>query len=79
MAQDKSGQQGSSKSTGGGTMNSTVSSSKTQRRDPSVTNHYFNGPGDGDQHGHVQEKRNSDGSKLYPYVRDVEGNEYKTK
>jgi hypothetical protein len=59
-----------------GTMKSTSFKSKPQRSDPSVTNHYFNSPGDGAAHGHVQEKKNPDGSVSYPYVRDVEGNEY---
>ncbi len=63
----------------GGTMRSTSFKSKRQRNDPSVMNHYFNGPGDGERHGHVKERRNSDGSVSYPYVRDVEGNEYDTK
>lgn len=63
----------------GGTMSSTSFKSKPQRDDPSVTNHYFNTPGDGKAHGHVQEKKNPDGSVSYPYARDVEGNEYKTK
>lgn len=60
----------------GGTMDSTAFRSKPQRDDPAVINHYFNGPGDGPRHGHVQERHNSDGSVSYPYVRDVEGNEY---
>lgn len=62
----------------GGTMRSTVFESKPQRNDSDVTNHYFNGPGDGAAHGHVKERRNSDGSVSYPYVRDVEGDEYDT-
>jgi len=36
---------------------------------------YFNGPGDGANHGHVVE--NADGS--YEYARDVEGNSYDVK
>lgn len=61
---------------GGGTMNATSFKSKAQRNDPSVTNHYFNSPGDGGEHGHVKERRNPDGTVDYPFVRDVEGNEY---
>jgi hypothetical protein len=38
---------------------------------------YFNGPGDGKRHGHVVERRRSDGTREYPYVRDVEGNVYR--
>jgi hypothetical protein len=63
----------------GGTMNSSNFKSKPQRNNPNVTNHYFNGPGDGKNHGHVKEHRNTDGSNSYLYARDVEGNEYKTK
>lgn len=63
----------------GGTMRSTSFQSKPQRSDPSVTNHYFNGPGDDANHGHLKERRNPDGSVSYPYIRDVEGNEYDTK
>lgn len=63
----------------GGTMNSTNFRSVPQRNDPSITNHYFNSPGDRGAHGHVKERSNSDGSKSYPFVRDVEGNAYKTK
>jgi hypothetical protein len=38
---------------------------------------YFNGPGDGERHGHVVERKRPDGTRDYPYVRDVEGNVYK--
>lgn len=62
--------------TGGGTMDSTNFRSVPQRNDPSVTNHYFNTPGDGGAHGHVKERENPDGSVSYPFIRDVEGNEY---
>ena len=47
-----------------------------QRDDPSVTNHYFNEPGDVSEHGHVKEQENLDGSKSYPYIRGVDGTEY---
>ena len=60
----------------GGTFGSSSFKSKPNRDDPSVNNHYFNSPGDGSAHGHVQEQRHADGSVSYPYVRDVEGNEY---
>jgi len=59
----------------GGTYNSSVFRSVPQRNNPGVTNHYFNGPGDGSKHGHVKEDRRSDGTTEYPYVRDVEGRE----
>jgi hypothetical protein len=62
----------------GGTSNSTNFRSVPQRNDPTVTNHYFNTPGDGGDHGHVKEQKNADGTVSYPYVRDVEGNEYNT-
>lgn len=60
----------------GDTMGSTNFRSVPQRNDPSVTNHYFNTPGDGSQHDHVKEEQNADGTTSYPFVRDVEGNEY---
>ena len=59
-----------------GTQGSSNFRSAPQRSDSSVTNHYFNTPGDGSAHGHVKEQENPDGSKSYPYIRDVEGNEY---
>jgi len=61
-----------------GTMGSTSFRSVPQRNDPSVTNHYFNTPGDGAAHGHVKERQNPDGTVSYPFVRDVEQNEYDT-
>lgn len=63
----------------GGTMGSSNFRSKTQRNDSRVTNHYFNSPGDGAAHGHVKERKNADGSTSYPFIRDVEGNEYDPK
>lgn len=65
-----------SRGSSGGTMKSTSFKSQPQRSDCATTNHYFNGPGDGSKHGHVKETRRPDGSVSYPYVRDVEGNEY---
>lgn len=59
-----------------GTAGSTNFRSVPQRNDPSVINHYFNTPGDESAHGHVKEQNNPDGSTSYPYIRDVEGNEY---
>jgi hypothetical protein len=35
----------------------------------------FNGPGDGEQHGHVVSHEEG-GETVYDYVRDVEGNTY---
>ena len=58
------------------TQGSTNFRSVPQRNDSTVTNHYFNSPGDGGDHGHVKEKKNPDGTVSYPFVRDVEGNEY---
>ena len=58
------------------TMKSTNFRSVPQRNNSNVTNHYFNTPSDGSSHGHVKEQLNSDGSTSYPYIRDVEGNEY---
>jgi len=62
----------------GGTPTSTNFRSVPQRNDPNVTNHFFNTPGDGKRHGHVKEQENADGTTSYPYVSDVEGNEYDT-
>jgi hypothetical protein len=59
----------------GGTYNSSAFRSVPQRNNPAVINHYFNGPGDGLNHGHVKEIRHSDGTVEYPYTRDVEGRE----
>ncbi len=60
-----------------GTFNSTAFRDKSQRSDPSVTNTYFNaGTQDGESHGHVKYRNNSDGTTSYLYARDVEGNEY---
>lgn len=61
-----------------GTFYATSFKSRPNRDDPNRVNHYFNSPGDGTQHGHVQEIRHEDDSVTYPYVRDVEGNEYDT-
>jgi predicted nucleic acid-binding Zn-ribbon protein len=58
--------------------NPTVFKSKQQRDDPTIMNHYFNSPGDGPKHGHVQEKTHEDGTRTYPFVRDENGTEYKT-
>jgi hypothetical protein len=60
----------------GGTPGSSSFRSVPQRDDPAITNHYFNTPGDGAAHGHVKEQQNADGTTSYPFVRDVEGNEY---
>lgn len=57
-------------------MNSSAFKSRPNRTNEEAMNHYFNGPGDGDNHGHVQEIIQPDGNATYPYVRDVEGNEY---
>ena len=40
------------------------------------TEHFFNGPGDGDKHGHVVERRDENDNVEYDYARDVEGTEY---
>lgn len=60
----------------GGTMDATSFRDVPQRNDPSVTNTYFNTPGDGSAHGHVKYRENPDGTTDYLYARDVEGNEY---
>jgi hypothetical protein len=60
----------------GGTMSATSFRDAPQRDDPTVTNTYFNTPGDGNAHGHVKYRNNSDGTTDYLYARDVEGNEY---
>ena len=65
-----------SKSRTQGTQASSNFRSVPQRDDPFVTNHFFNTPGDGDDHGHVKEQKNPDGTTSYPFIRDVEGNEY---
>jgi hypothetical protein len=36
----------------------------------------FNGPDDGAAHGHVVQSFDADGTPVYHYVRDVEGNVY---
>jgi len=53
-----------------GTYNSTAFSDKT--RPDGTMDIYFNGPGDGPNHGHVVVGPDGD----YKYVRDVEGNVY---
>lgn len=53
-----------------GTMDS--SALKDQERPDGRRDIYFNGPGDGGNHGHVVQ--NPDGT--YDFVRDVEGNTY---
>lgn len=61
----------------GGTFNSTSFKDKPQRDNPSIMNTYFNsGKVDGNAHGHVQHRRNSDGTTDYFFARDVEGTEY---
>lgn len=60
----------------GGTMGATSFRDKPQRDDPTVTNTYFNTPGDREAHGHVKYRNNPDGTTDYQYARDVEGNEY---
>jgi len=60
----------------GGTMSATSFRDAAQRNDSTVTNTYFNTPGDGSAHGHVKHRDNPDGTTDYPFVRDVEGNEY---
>lgn len=58
----------------GGTMNSSAVPGPKKLKDGSgKRDHYFNGPGDGERHGHVVEKKRGE----YLYVRDVEGNVYK--
>lgn len=60
----------------GGTFNASSFRDAPQRNDSSVTNTYFNGPGDGAEHGHVKYRDNPDGTTDYLYARDVEGHEY---
>lgn len=57
-----------------GTFDSSVFKSKD--RDDGKTEHLFNGPGDGNQHGHVVSKNDDQGNATYSYVRDVEGDVY---
>ncbi len=59
-----------------GTMDSSAFKSEPKPNDPSKTDTFFNGPGDGPAHGHVVESQNADGTPNYHYVRDVEGNVY---
>lgn len=49
---------------------------REQVRSDGKTNIYFNGPGDGPNHGHVVQHQGPDGQVVYDFVRDVEGNEY---
>lgn len=60
----------------GGTMSATAFRDVPQRNDPTVTNTFFNTPGDGKAHGHVKSRDHSDGTTEYLYARDVEGTEY---
>jgi predicted phage tail protein len=53
-----------------------ASAFRTQERDDGKTNIYFNGPGDGPNHGHVVQHPDADGNMVYDFVRDVEGNTY---
>ena len=60
-----------------GTGDSSAFKDKERKDEPGTRDIYFNGLGDGRRHGHVVERRKSDGTREYPYVRDVEGNVYK--
>lgn len=59
-----------------GTFNSTSFSDKERSDGSGKRDIYFNGPGDGANHGHVVQREGADGNTVYDYVRDVEGNEY---
>lgn len=59
-----------------GTFNSSSFRSSDRDDGSGKTDHYFNGPGDGSNHGHVVERTNEDGDREYDYVRDVEGDVY---
>jgi hypothetical protein len=60
-----------------GTQDSSAFKDKERKKEPGTRDIYFNGPGDGKRHGHVVERQRPDGTREYPYVRDVEGNVYK--
>jgi hypothetical protein len=59
-----------------GTFDSSAFKDKEKKDGSGKRDIFFNGPGDGKRHGHVVERTRSDGTREYPYVRDVEGNEY---
>jgi hypothetical protein len=58
---------------GGGTMNSSAFRTNKPTRPDGKRDHYFNGPGDGSNKGHVVEGAQRG---TYHYARDVEGNVY---
>jgi hypothetical protein len=60
----------------GGTFNATAFHDEPKPRDPSKNNIYFNGPGDGDLHGHVVTSWDANGDPVYHYARDVEQDVY---
>lgn len=49
---------------------------REHERPDGKTDIFFNGPGDGANHGHVVQHQGPDGQTVYDHVRDVEGNVY---
>jgi hypothetical protein len=60
-----------------GTNNSSAFHDQPKPTDPSKRDILFNGPGDGNIHGHVVTQGEVNGQVNYVYVRDVEGNVYR--
>lgn len=61
-----------------GTMDSSAFGKKDRTDGSGKRDVWFNGPGDGKQHGHVVEKVDGAGNRTYPYVRVSRGTSTRT-